>query len=172
MNTILLIIATVIITVMALWAYFTAQRLNTLHIRTDAALAQLQAVLDRRAAVIGVLIPTIAATATKAEGVPLRHGLFDERSQRERELNQAVHNFLEADSELGADSGSEKECSISANPQLVDAETRVQLAHRFYNEAVSDTRGLRLRPAVRVLRLGGTAPLPEFFEYSFKLDQS
>lgn len=170
MNTLLLIIATVVVTVMALWAYFTAQRLNTLHIRTDAALAQLQAMLDRRAAVIGVLIPSIAATATEAEGVPLRHGQFDERSQRERELNQAVHNFLEAEPGLGSDLA--KGNSISANPQLVDAETRVQLAHRFYNEAVSDTRGLRLRPAVRVLRLGGTAPLPEFFEYSFKLDQS
>lgn len=170
MNTILLIIATVVITVMALWAYFTAQRLNTLHIRTDAALAQLQAMLDRRAAVIGVLIPSIAATATKAEGVPLRHGQFDERAQRERELNQAVHSFLETEPGFGSDLA--RGNSISANPQLVDAETRVHLAHRFYNEAVSDTRGLRLRPTVRVLRLGGTAPLPEFFEYSFKLDQS
>ena len=29
------------------WALFTAQRLNSLHIRTDASLAQLQAALDR-----------------------------------------------------------------------------------------------------------------------------
>ena len=84
MNTIMLIVITVIITVIALWAYFTAQRLNTLHIRTDAALAQLQAMLDRRAAVIGVLLPALAPIALQAEGVALRHGKFDERSQREQ----------------------------------------------------------------------------------------
>ena len=49
---------------------------------------------------------------------------------------------------------------------LADAEGRIHLAHRFYNEAVSDTRALRLRPAVKWLRLGGTAKLPEFFELS------
>ena len=48
--------------------------------------------------------------------------------------------------------------------QLVEAEIRVQLAHRFYNEAVADTRALRLRPVVKACRLGGTARLPEFFE--------
>ena len=163
MNTIMLIVITVIITVIALWAYFTAQRLNTLHIRTDAALAQLQAMLDRRAAVIGVLLPALAPIALQAEGVALRHGKFDERSQRERELNLEIHKLFDADEQLAA--------SVSANPQLVDAETRVQLAHRFYNEAVSDTRALRLRPTVRVLRLGGMAPLPEFFEYSFSLER-
>ena len=48
---------------------------------------------------------------------------------------------------------------------LADAERRIQLAHRFYNEAVSDTRALRLRPAVRLFHLGGTAKLPEYFDY-------
>ena len=48
---------------------------------------------------------------------------------------------------------------------LADAEGRIQLAHRFYNEAVSDTRALRLRPAVRLFHLGGTAKLPEYFDY-------
>lgn len=48
---------------------------------------------------------------------------------------------------------------------LADAEGRIQLAHRFYNEAVSDTRALRLRPAVRFFHLGGTAKLPEYFDY-------
>ena len=38
------------------WALFTAQRLNSLHIRTDASLAQLQAALDRRAQTQGTCI--------------------------------------------------------------------------------------------------------------------
>ena len=43
--------------IVGLWALFTAQRLNSLHIRTDASLAQLQAALDRRAAVTAAVAP-------------------------------------------------------------------------------------------------------------------
>lgn len=43
---------------------------------------------------------------------------------------------------------------------------RYDLAVRFYNNAVADTRRLRLRPVIRVLRLAGTAPLPEFFPFA------
>lgn len=43
---------------------------------------------------------------------------------------------------------------------------RHDLAVRFYNNAVADTRRLRLRPVIRVLRLAGTAPLPEFFPFA------
>ena len=38
------------------------------------------------------------------------------------------------------------------------------LARRFHNDAVRDTLALRERPPVRWLRLGGTAPLPTYFE--------
>ena len=41
---------------------------------------------------------------------------------------------------------------------------RQELAHRFYNDAVTTTRALRTRPLVRFFRLGGTAPLPNYFE--------
>ena len=50
--------------------------------------------------------------------------------------------------------------------ELVDADVRVELAHRFYNEAVASTRGLRVRPLVKYFRLGGRAPLPDFFQYT------
>ena len=48
--------------------------------------------------------------------------------------------------------------------ELADAETRVMIARRFYNDAVRDTRSLGERRLVRRLHLGGTAPLPQFFE--------
>ena len=48
--------------------------------------------------------------------------------------------------------------------ELADAEARVLLARRFHNDAVRDTLALRERPAVRLLRLGGTAALPTYFE--------
>ena len=46
-------IALVILILLGSWAIFTAQRLNFLHIRTDAALAQLQAALDPRSCRFG-----------------------------------------------------------------------------------------------------------------------
>ena len=45
-----------------------------------------------------------------------------------------------------------------------DAETRVMMARRFYNDAVRDTRSLADRFLVRLLRLGGRAQRPEYFE--------
>ena len=144
-----LVIALAVVLVIAMWALLTAQRLNSLHIRTDAALAQLEATLDRRAAVISALAPELQHLAARAESTDLTQGHFDERTTRERELSAAIAQRFETRPAL-----------------LADAEGRIHLAHRFYNEAVSDTRALRLRPAVKWLRLGGTAKLPEFFELS------
>ena len=143
-------IALVILILLGSWAIFTAQRLNFLHIRTDAALAQLQAALDRRAAVTAAVSPDLAALAQKAESTELSHGHFQARTMVERELSAAIV----------------RDFPVGQRPAaLADAEGRIQLAHRFYNEAVSDTRALRLRPAVRFFRLGGTAKLPEYFDY-------
>lgn len=147
MATELAVALAVAVTIVALWAYFTAQRLNSLHIRTDAALAQLQAALDRRAAVVAALEPSAAQECALAEQTPLIQGSFEQRSARERRVTAAM-----------------SACADPSTPQLVDADVRVQLAHRFYNEAVLDTRALRLRPMVRAFRLGGTAPLPDFFD--------
>ena len=110
-------------------------------------MAQLEATLDRRAAVVSALAPELAPLASRAESTELAQGHFDERTTRERELSAAIAQRFDTRPAL-----------------LADAEGRIHLAHRFYNEAVSDTRALRLRPAVKWLRLGGTAKLPEFFE--------
>ena len=72
------------------WALFTAQRLNSLHIRTDASLAQLQAALDRRAAVTAAVAPGLAALAQRAESTELYQGHFEPRTLAERELSAAI----------------------------------------------------------------------------------
>lgn len=143
------VIALAVLLILGMWALYTAQRLNSLHIRTDAALAQLEATLDRRAAVVSALAPELEGIAARAEATELAQGSFDERATRERELSAAIAQRFEARPAV-----------------LADAEGRIHLAHRFYNEAVSDTRALRLRPAVKLLCLGGTAKLPEYFELS------
>ncbi|WP_018295646.1 hypothetical protein [Corynebacterium lubricantis] len=148
MTTTLWVVLAVLITLALAWAYSTAQRLDKLHVRTDRSRAALEAALNRRAAVIAVLVPEVAPDARSAEEAGLVPGAFDSRIQRERSLNKKIAAVGNIDSS-----------------ELADANARVMLAVRFYNDAVADTRAIRLRPIVRILRLGGTAPLPEFFEF-------
>lgn len=147
MGTLICIILAVILTALVLWAYSTAQRLNRLHIRTDSSRQALEAALDRRAALVGALLPGSAEAARRAESIPLIYSRFAERAQAERLISETI---------------------LAQQPPvaeaLVDAAARVELAHRFYNEAVTDTRDLRTRVSIRALRLGGRAPLPEYFE--------
>ena len=48
--------------------------------------------------------------------------------------------------------------------ELEGASHQVFLARKFYNDAVAATQAARQRWLVRVLRLAGRAPNPEFFE--------
>ncbi|MBD8030294.1 hypothetical protein [Corynebacterium gallinarum] len=145
--TIVYLLIAVLITAVVLWAYSTAQRLNRLHIRTDSARQALGAALDRRAALVGALIPAAADAARRAEFIPLIYSCFDDRARAERTISEVIL------------------AQPTPIPEaLVDAAARVELAHRFYNDAVTDTRNLRTRVTVRTLRLGGLAPLPEYFE--------
>ena len=146
-TTIIAIIIAVIITIALYWASSTANRLHRLHVRTDAARQSLQASLDRRAAVLAACEPQFTALAHSTESIPLQYETFAQRAEKERQISVAIAGLTDP-----------------TPGRIVDAEARVQLAHRFYNDAVSDTRALRVQPLVRILRLGGTARLPEYFE--------
>lgn len=145
MNVYLAIVIAVVVTILAAWAYFTAQRLNRLHIRTDSALAQLISALDRRDALMAALEPELrelAQTSLSIAGSP---------------------EFVEAKAKADSD----VKCQLqnrTVAADIVDASARVELAARFYNDAVTSTRALRTRRLVRFLRLGGTAKLPRYFD--------
>nr|WP_255567652.1 hypothetical protein [Corynebacterium sp. TAE3-ERU16] len=143
------IVIAVLVTAFVCWCYFTAQRLNRLHIGTDAALSSLQAALDRRADLVGVLSPGAVEDARRAIDVPLAPGRFAERVRLEHRISSRLRDMEGEPSEL-----------------LERAIFRVDTSYRFYNDYVTRTRALRTRPLVRVLRLGGTAQLPEYFALS------
>lgn len=148
--TIAVVLLAVLLTGLVLWAILTAQRLNRLYIRTDAARQQLEAVLDLRA--------TVAAMAFPSEAGELSAGINQDlagRTEAERRVSQIL--MVHAD---------------QLPIPLVEAATRVSLAYRFYNNAVRDTRALRLRPLVRILRLGGNAQLPEYFELPLAVENT
>lgn len=123
-----------------------ANRLNRLHIRTDSARLSLEGALAARASVISALQSELADKAHQASGVPLRANDMGHRSDAENDL-------------LG-----DLKAVVLDNSAFIEASTRVDLAARFYNEAVAATLSVRNRPAVRLLKLAGRAPLPEYYE--------
>lgn len=148
MTTVLLLLLAVLLTSGIMWASSTATRLHRLHVRTESLLAALQFALDRRVAVLAALdADQFASLAHETEAVALHYDSFEQRTIQERKVAECIRTYQQP-----------------LPPALVDAEARVQLAHRFYNEAVTTTRSLRVRPLVKALRLGGTAALPPYFE--------
>jgi 8-oxo-dGTP pyrophosphatase MutT (NUDIX family) len=151
---ILAVIAAVVVG-LGLWAYTTANRLDRLHVRSDLSWQALDAALARRA----VVVRSIAASVPSGDGRRLA-ALADRAERADRDHREVAENAL-----------SSTLATIEADrlrPQLVaelaDAEARVMIARRFHNDAVRDTLSLRTRRPVRWLHLGGTAPLPTFFE--------
>ncbi|MCK8675611.1 NUDIX domain-containing protein, partial [Rhodococcus sp. HM1] len=151
---VLSVIAAVVVG-LGLWAYTTANRLDRLHVRSDLSWQALDAALARRA----VVVRSIAASVPAADGKRLA-ALADRAERADREHRETAENAL---SSMLTTIDSER-----LRPQLVaelaDAEARVMIARRFHNDAVRDTLALRTRRPVRWLHLGGTAPLPTFFE--------
>lgn len=150
----------VVVAVIALvggWAFQTANRLDRLHVRYDLSWQALDAALARRAVVArAVAVDSfgsgpqgrrLAALAGAAERAPRAA-----REGAENELSAALSHV------------DPMSLPLPLVAEMADAEARVLLARRFHNDAVRDTLALRERPAVRVLRLGGTAPLPSYFE--------
>jgi hypothetical protein len=130
----------------------TANRLDRLHVRTDAAWAALEAALARRAVVArafaGVTAdPALRAAADAAERAP--------RVAREDAENALTHLLAEVDRAALPD---------PLGPELLDAEHRLVIARRVHGDAVRDTLVQRGRRAVRWFKLAGTAPRPEYLE--------
>lgn len=140
------VVVLALVALFGLWLSLTAARLNRLHIRTDAARVSLEGALQARAGVVSALHPDLARTAGRAVGIALRASDMGARSDAENVLLR----------QLGA--------RDLENPALVETCVKVDIAARFYNDAVGDTRDLRKRPVVRFFRLAGSAPLPMYYE--------
>ena len=158
--------------VSAFGAMHAASRLDRLHVRTDAAWAALDAALRRRALMVGELDGAAAMNSAAAMNgaadvalrvgadvalragadVALRAGAHAAREEMENEVSRALAALDCADLDPARAS------------QLADAQQRVVIARRVYNDAVRDTLALRSHRTVRWLRLAGRAPLPRYFE--------
>jgi hypothetical protein len=167
----------------AVGAVRAATRLDRLHMRTDAAWAALDAALRRRARAVRVLNGSItlrcAADAALGAG-----GHLALRVDADLALRAGADSALRAgaDSALRAGEGNPIREEIENElgqllavldrrgieqayaGRLADAEQRVVIARRVYNDAVRDTLALRSHRMVRWLRLAGTAAAPRYFD--------
>lgn len=147
----------VIVVAVVVWAFQTANRLDRLHVRSDLSWQALDAALARRA----VVARAVAADAYgSGERCRRLTALADSAERAPRTARETAENELSAELAM-VDTAMLGPALIA---ELADAEARVLLARRFNNDAVRDTLALRERRTVRWLRLGGTAPLPTYFE--------
>jgi hypothetical protein len=156
-----LILAVAVAILLSMWVTFTLTRLDRLHARVDAARAALDAQLVRRAAALQHVAESPDTDLPSAErarfGDLAQDALTSTGSGREAVENavgRAVTHLAGGSVRVGAD----------AVAELREAAARVEVARRFYNDAVRDTRTLRMRRMPRLLRLAGNAELPRFFD--------
>ena len=153
-----------VLAMVAVWAFGTANRLDRLHVRYDLSWQALDSALARRA----VVARAVAADSYGDLAVGRRLiALADAAERSPRAARETAENELST--ALARVDMTRLPTPLVA--ELADAEARVVLARRFYNDAVRDTLALRERPVVRLLRLGGHAPLPTYFEIAERVSE-
>jgi hypothetical protein len=158
MNILLLVVAVAaaLVVLGGLWLLATANRLDRLHVRTDAGWAALDAALARRAVVARAVA---AGVLTGPEAAELRAAAERAEAALRPDREVAENRLTMLLSAVDRDT-----IAAALADELIDAEQRVVIARRVHNDAVRDTLSLRRRRKVRYFKLAGTAPQPEYFE--------
>ena len=147
----------------------TSNRLDRLHGRLDVTRAALDAQLLRRAAVTleiaasGLLDPaTSVLLASAAHEARAASGDDADREVVESRLTVALRAaFADPDE---AETLAAEPTGRELLGELEAATTKVLLARRFFNDAVTATLSIRRHRLVRWLRLAGHVSAPTFFE--------
>lgn len=165
----------VVVLAFAWYLTYTAARLHRLHTRVEGSLAALDAQLVRRAEasvelangqlldpatsllLVGAASDCLDAAADELTGLEWAEGDLAQREALESDLTVTLRHALDF---LPSTPGEEDPVR-----RVRDAHRRVQLARRFYNDAVSDVQRLRAGPLVRAFRLAGHAALPRTVEF-------
>lgn len=146
----------------ALYVSWTANRLDRLHARVDAAWHALEVQLLRRAAAARALAAALPPTAqTRAVEVAARAALRAGPVAREAVENDLTRALREVLPQVFATAAPAPTPLVA---ELVTASRRVRLARSFHNAAVADARVVRRRRLVRALHLAGHRVLPLHFD--------
>ncbi|MGH3791038.1 MAG: NUDIX hydrolase [Pseudonocardiaceae bacterium] len=150
-----------------------ATRLDRLHVRTDAAWAALDAALCRRARTVSELNGRLSGVLSSggalrwaADAALLADGHPAPLAGEANSVHEENPARAEVENELGRLLAvlDRRALEPAYAGRLADAEQRVVIARRVYNDAVRDTLALRSHRMVRWLRLAGTAAAPRYFD--------
>ncbi|HEX4253655.1 MAG TPA: hypothetical protein VH089_01135 [Streptosporangiaceae bacterium] len=170
-----IVIAVAVILFLGVYVSWRAGRLDRMHTRLEAARAALDVTLVRRSSVVlelaasgfldpatSVLLADAAHEARGGQGTDLAGQQLAQMELTQSNLSRALRAAFAQpgfqDSLVDVDGAADLLAELEA------AAHQVLVARKFYNTAVATTRDARRKPLVRLLRLAGHAPRPEFFE--------
>jgi hypothetical protein len=163
MMTKILVIALVLL--ISLWYLsFLATRLDRLHHRVETSWANLDVLLQKRAAVaLEIAHSDIADPASSllltGAAYQARDADIQNRSAAESGLSGALGLLLEDSQHLATAADNALLTELSA---LTD---KIRVAIAIHTDAVTRTQMVRSKFVVRIFRLSGTAPLPVTYEF-------
>lgn len=143
---------------------FTATRLDRLHHRVETSWANLDVLLQKRAAVAleiahsDIADPASSVLLTGA-AYQARDANIEDRSQAESGLSGALGLLLKDSLHLSTAADNALLTELSA---LTD---KIRVAIAIHTDAVGRTQLVRKKLVVRIFRLAGTAPLPVTYEF-------
>lgn len=155
----------ILVVLISIWYLtFTATRLDRLHHRVETSWANLDVLLQKRAAVaLEIAHSDIADPASSmlltAAAYQARDADIQNRSQAESGLSGALGLLLEDSEHLATAADSALLTELSA---LTD---KIRVAIAIHTDAVGRTQFVRSKFVVKAFRLAGTAPLPVTYEF-------
>jgi hypothetical protein len=153
-----------LLSLLAWYLSFLATRLNRLHHRVETSWANLDGLLQRRAAVAieiarsEISDPAASMLLTFAAHQAREANLRD-RSQAETGLTGALKILLESSG--GVTTPIEKELI----EELQELTEKIKVAISMHVESVTRTQMVRRMFIIRLFRLAGSAPLPAVYEF-------
>lgn len=156
-----------ILFIVALFAWylsFLASRLDRLHHRVETSWANLDSLLQRRAAIaIEIARSEIADPASSLlltfAAHQAREASVKDRSQAETGLSGALGILLETSLTTGGD------MEMELMRELSELNEKIKVAIALHVESVNRTQLIRSRWLIRTFRLAGHAPLPVTYEF-------
>jgi len=154
-----------IIFIIFLWYLsFSANRLDRLHHRVETSWANLDGLLQRRAAVAleiarSEIADPASALLLTAAAYQAREAIIENRSAAESGLSGAL-GLLLADGQ-----SSERPAEIVLLHELSELTDKIRIAISLHVDAVTRTQLVRKKFIFRTFRLAGTAPLPVTYEF-------
>ena len=159
-----LVIAGIFLLVFIWYLTFLATRLDRLHHRVETSWANLDGLLQRRAAVAleiarSEIADPASAMLLTAAAYQAREAIIENRSAAESGLSGAL-GLLLADGQ-----SSQRPAEIDLLRELSALTDKIRIAMALHVDAVTRTHLVRSKLIVRIFRLAGTAPLPITYEF-------